>query len=118
MEQAPGPRGSPHAPQGGAGLALAALSPPTAKLESCWSSRLLSHLGQVAFWLPSTIASKRCRHSRQMYSKIGIVMGSAKIMATSIIKLRRIEPIFKVWLKLELHRNLTHSCRADTGAIA
>jgi hypothetical protein len=51
---------------------LACFSPPTAKLESCWLSRLLSHFGHAALLFPRTIASKRCWHCWQMYSKIGI----------------------------------------------
>jgi len=57
MEHAPGPRGSPHVPQETPGCS--AFSPPTEKLESCWLSLLLSHLGQLAFCFPRTMASKR-----------------------------------------------------------
>ena len=81
MEQEPGPRGSPQVPHAPMGLLLAgARSPPTAKLESCWLSRLLSHLGQAAFLFPSTIASKRCWHCRQMYSKIGMKNNSYNLI--------------------------------------
>jgi hypothetical protein len=89
MEQAPGPRGSPHDPQGPLGLAAAAdswdFSPRTAKLESCWLSRLLSHLGQAAFCVPRTIASNSWWHCWQTYSKIGILDGSGKIVIALII---------------------------------
>jgi hypothetical protein len=89
MEQAPGPRGSPHDPQGLLGLAEGAdswdFSPRTAKLESCWLSRLLSHLGQAAFCVPRTIASNSWWHCWQTYSKIGILDGSGKIVIALII---------------------------------
>jgi hypothetical protein len=89
MEQAPGPRGSPHDPQGPLGLAEAAdswdFSPRTAKLESCWLSRLLSHLGHAAFCVPRTIASNWWRHCWQTYSKIGMLDGSGKIVKALII---------------------------------
>lgn len=74
MEQAPGPRGSPQVPHAPTGPLACVFSPPTAKLESCWLSRLLSHFGHAAFLFPRTIASKRCWHCWQMYSKIGILM--------------------------------------------
>src|SRR6478609_5620500 len=89
MEQAPGPRGSPHDPQGPLGTAEAPdswdFSPRTAKLESCWLSRLLSHLGHAAFCVPRTMASNWWRHCWQTYSKIGISCGSVKIVTALII---------------------------------
>src|SRR6478609_6337783 len=89
MEQAPGPRGSPHDPQAPPGLAGAVgswdFSPRTAKLESCWLSRLLSHLGHAAFCAPRTMASNSWWHCRQTYSKIGILCGSVKIVTALII---------------------------------
>src|SRR5262249_24657351 len=75
-EQEPGPRGSPQLPQGpGSPLNEAAvlLPPLTANLESCWFSFLLSHFGHFGVFDPSTIASKRCSQSPQMYSNIGIL---------------------------------------------
>src|SRR5215472_10013310 len=60
-EQAPGPLGSPHVPQGPGSAANAdVLSPPlTANREICWSSFLLSHFGQAACCEPNTMLSKR-----------------------------------------------------------
>jgi hypothetical protein len=53
IEQAPGPRGSPHDPQAPAGLAeLDALFAETAKTESCGSNFLVWHLGHSALSLP------------------------------------------------------------------
>jgi hypothetical protein len=87
MEQEPGPRGSPQVPQAPPGLTpWADFSPPTAKLESCWLNRLLSHLGQAAFLFPMTIASKWWSHCWQMYSKIGIFGGSAKMIVNTYYK--------------------------------
>src|SRR6266508_1441737 len=78
-EHEPGPRGSPHEPHGPTGefsrpafvemLALAV----TAKTESCFSKRRLRQLGHAALLLPLTINSNRWRHSRQTYSKIGMI---------------------------------------------
>jgi hypothetical protein len=88
MEHAPGPRGSPHDPHGPLGTAEPAdwdFSPRTAKLESCWLSRLLSHLGQAAFCAPKTMASNWWLHCWQTYSKIGISDGSVKIVTASLL---------------------------------
>src|SRR5690348_5422419 len=85
MEQAPGPRGSPHDPQGdGAESAEGDESLATANLEICCVRRLLSHLGQRAFCWPSTMASNLCSHSRQMYSKIGIKVSSVKMIVNPL----------------------------------
>jgi hypothetical protein len=74
MEQAPGPPETPQVPppQFAALRVDEDFSPPTAKLETCWRSFLLSHLGQTGFRCPSTMASNWWSHSWQMYSKIGI----------------------------------------------
>ncbi len=48
-------------------------TPRTAKLESCRSSLLLWHFVHFGFCVLNTIASKRWSHSRQRYSKIGII---------------------------------------------
>src|SRR5689334_12806308 len=97
MEQEPGPRGSPHDPQapppGPAGAVGSwDFSPRTAKLESCWLSRLLSHLGHAAFCVPRTMASNWWLHCRQTYSKIGIWCGSVKIV-TALIIIRQAKPL-------------------------
>jgi hypothetical protein len=79
MLHAPGPRGSPQLPHGPlAGAAARDFSPPTAKLESCWLNRLLSHLGQAAFCLLITMASNWWLHCWQTYSKIGIFLAQLK----------------------------------------
>jgi hypothetical protein len=79
MLQEPGPRGSPQLPHGPlAGAAARDFSAPTAKLDNCWLSRLLSHLGQAAFCLPITMASNWWLHCWQMYSKIGILRARLK----------------------------------------
>ena len=61
MEQAPGPRGSPHDPQEPEGMDGDGPDPlaETANTESCGVSFLPSHLGHEAFSLPYTRASKR-----------------------------------------------------------
>src|SRR5471030_3498516 len=98
MEQAPRPRGSPHVPQAPLGLpASCDFSPRTAKLESCWLSRLLAHFGHAAFWPPSTMASKWCLHCWQTYSKIGISSGSVEIVVHPIIGCANV-PV-EAWLK-------------------
>ena len=59
-EQAPGPRGSPQAPQAlpADGVAeLLFVFALTANTESCGASSLLWHLGHAAFCLPYTKAS-------------------------------------------------------------
>src|SRR5690349_5033125 len=75
MEQAPGPRGSPHDPQA-PGEAEAGELPfaLTANTESCGASFTLWHLGHCAFSAPYTNASKGCSQSLQMYSKIGMTL--------------------------------------------
>lgn len=70
MEHEPGPRGSPHERQGV--IAEAELSFVTPNREICCCNFLLRHSGQVALSLPRTIASNRCEHFSQMYSKMGI----------------------------------------------
>src|SRR5258708_22532879 len=116
MEHAPGPRGSPHVPHVPPALASCAPSPPTAKLESCWLSRLLAHLGQAAFWLPRTIASNRWSHCWQMYSKIGILNGSFKIVATPYYK--DWNSSVETWLRPPIYPRLTSSSRGDICVIA
>ena len=73
MEQAPGPRGSPHDPQAPAegGLEAEPLL-DTANVESCGASCWLWHFGHSAFCRPYTRASNEWSQSLQMYSKIGI----------------------------------------------
>jgi hypothetical protein len=52
-EQAPGPRGSPHEPQGPLGVVeTEELFAETAKTESWGSSLVVWHLGHSAFSLP------------------------------------------------------------------
>ena len=86
MLQEPGPRGSPQLPHGPlAGAAARDFSPPTAKLDNCWLSRLLSQLGQAAFCLPITMASNWWLHSWQTYSKIGIFLAQLKYYSIIII---------------------------------
>src|SRR6476620_7307507 len=86
MLQAPGPRRSPQLSHGAlAGAAEWDFSPPTAKLDSCWLSRLLSHLGQAAFCLPITMASNWWLHCWQTYSKIGIFQARLKYYSIIII---------------------------------
>jgi hypothetical protein len=77
IEQAPGPRGSPHDPQPPDGPADSANDPElrlpaTANTESCGANCLLWHFGQDAFWLPKIRASNRCSHLVQTYSNIGM----------------------------------------------
>src|SRR5208283_4207914 len=43
------------------------------KVDNCCSSFAMWHLGHSAFCSPKTIASNLCPHSRQRYSKIGII---------------------------------------------
>ena len=85
-EHAPGPRGSPHDPQGELpekdGRETAPLFEETAKTESCGSSFLLWHFGHAAVCLPNIRASNSCWHSWQMYSKIGIKENSTKKIAS------------------------------------
>jgi hypothetical protein len=62
MEQAPGPRGSPHCPQPPAdGIRVAAAPWPVcaAKAENCRSSALLWHDGHDGVSAPRTRVSKR-----------------------------------------------------------
>ncbi len=79
MEQAPGPRGSPHEPQAPEAAADSPeeLRVDTAKTESCGAKCLPWHLGQAAFWLPKIRASNRCSHWVQTYSNIGMFCPSA-----------------------------------------
>ena len=80
MAQEPGPRGSPQLPQGpGAGREEGLLLGPTAKAESCCSSRLPlqeEHSGRPPRRELITRASKWWPHSLQMYSKMGMCAGS------------------------------------------
>src|SRR5262245_41721065 len=71
--QLPGPRGSPHVPQGPTGAGVADLVLDTAaKTDHCFSSPRLLHSGQNGWRSPVTKVSNRCWQSRQMYSKMGI----------------------------------------------
>jgi hypothetical protein len=75
MEQAPGPRGSPHDPQdpvGMAGWEDPPLFADTAKTESWGCSFLLWHFGHSAFCCPKTKASNSWLQRSQIYSKIGM----------------------------------------------
>ena len=75
MEQAPGPRGSPHAPQGAAARGAAAPSlPATANTESCLSRSALEQVGQTGRCPPWTSVSNAWWQLRQTYSKIGIFL--------------------------------------------
>jgi hypothetical protein len=69
MEQAPGPRGSPHEPQPREG-AVSARPPPeeTAKTERSLRRFRLSHAGQTGRVFPETNCSKLFPHARQRYS--------------------------------------------------
>src|SRR6266700_7661652 len=87
MEHEPGPRGSPQLPQDPPGaLVWRGFSPPTAKVESCCSSCLPSHLGHAGFCCPRTMVSKWWSHSRQTYSNIGINGCSVRISTTPYYK--------------------------------
>src|SRR5205085_11758399 len=69
----------------------AGFSPPTANLESCWSSFLLSHCGHWGSLEPSTMLSKWWSHLRQMNSKIGMDLASqVKIQVNTIINVRQL----------------------------
>jgi predicted alpha/beta-fold hydrolase len=84
MEQAPGPRECPHAPQGA--IFAEELSFVTPKREICCSSFVLRHCGHEAPSLPMTIASKRWEHFSQTYSKIGIQRTPLKLKSNIIIR--------------------------------
>jgi hypothetical protein len=73
MEQAPGPRGSPHVPHApGTDADDFEDLADTANTESCLSSDRLAHPGHTAGRLAVTRVSKARRQSRQTYSKSGI----------------------------------------------
>src|SRR5262249_48362247 len=74
MVQAPGPRGSPHVPQGpnDSLAAKSVLFPPTANTDNSRSSFVLWHEGHAGCCDPSTIVSNCCSHSLHRYSKMGI----------------------------------------------
>ena len=74
MEQAPGPRGSPHIPQGEAdGVAREDDEPfATANTDSCFSSSALAQAGQLAVSLSRVRYSKRWPQARHAYSNRGM----------------------------------------------
>jgi hypothetical protein len=75
IEQAPGPRGSPHAPHG-AGAGKSARGPdacaPTANVDSCLLSVRESHDGHAASRSARVRCSKWWPQDWQAYSKIGM----------------------------------------------
>jgi hypothetical protein len=72
MEQEPGPRGSPHDPQGPAtGADADAPFAETAKTDSLGVRFLPRHFGQMALSFPKTRASNSFWHVLHEYSKIG-----------------------------------------------
>jgi hypothetical protein len=75
LEQAPGPRGSPQAPQAAMGMASAAdPSPftPAANTDSCFSRDVLLHEGHSTVVDARTSVSKWLLHPLHTYSNIGI----------------------------------------------
>jgi hypothetical protein len=74
MEQAPGPRGSPHIPQGAADGVPGEDEGPfaTAKTDSCFSSSALSQAGQLAVSCPRVRYSKWWPQARHAYSNRGM----------------------------------------------
>src|SRR5215475_7368058 len=99
MVQAPGPRGSPHVPQGpnDSLAAKSVLFPPTANTDNSRSSFVLWHEGHAGCCAPSTIVSNCCSHSLHRYSKMGIAPPSLQphcvsgISAEEIV-VRRAQP--------------------------
>jgi hypothetical protein len=72
MEQEPGPRGSPHDPQGPAiGADADAPFAETAKTASLGVRFLPRHFGQMALSFPKTRVSNSFWHVLHEYSKIG-----------------------------------------------
>jgi hypothetical protein len=74
MEQAPGPRGSPHMPQGEAeGVAREDDEPfATANTDSCFSSSALAQAGQLGVSRSRVRYSKWWPQARQAYSNRGM----------------------------------------------
>lgn len=74
MEQAPGPRGSPQAPQppglqAGPSNRAAELPPILgANVENCFSSSVLAQVGQAGDWSARVRYSKCRPHERHAYS--------------------------------------------------
>jgi len=75
MEQEPGPRGSPHDPQGPAtGADADGPFAETAKTDSFGVRFLPRHFGQTALSFPKTRASNSFWHVLHEYSKIGTLL--------------------------------------------
>jgi hypothetical protein len=75
MEQAPGPRGSPHIPQGAAeGVAAREDDAPfaTANTDSCFSSSALAQAGQLGVSRSRVRNSKWWPQARHAYSNRGM----------------------------------------------
>lgn len=75
MEQAPGPRGSPHDPQGDAEGVLSGDEAPfaTANTDSCFSSSALAHAGQLGDSRSRVRYSKWWPQARHAYSNNGMM---------------------------------------------
>src|SRR5690242_13924912 len=90
-EQAPGPRGSPHMPQGPADATAGADwlgdGAPTANTESCFWSSALAHDGHAGVSPALVRNSKRWPQERQAYSKSG--MHSIVPQKTVVFRRRR-----------------------------
>lgn len=73
MEQAPGPRGSPHIPQGAADGVLGEDEGPvaTANPDSCFSSSALAQAGQLGASRSRVRYSKWWPQARHAYSNKG-----------------------------------------------
>jgi hypothetical protein len=78
IEQEPGPRGSPQEPQPPPDPDVTGHPPvaPTPNAENCLSNAVALQPGQAGTALPCTNSSKRWLHSRQTYSKMGMVLYS------------------------------------------
>ena len=75
MEQAPGPRGSPHIPQGAADGAPSEDEEPfaTANTDSCFSSSALAQAGQLGASPSRVRYSKWWPQARHAYSNSGML---------------------------------------------
>ncbi len=75
MEQAPGPRGSPHVPQGAADAVLSEDEGPfaTANTDSCFSSSALAQAGQLGDSRSRVRYSKWWPQARHAYSNNGMM---------------------------------------------
>jgi hypothetical protein len=75
MEQLPGPRGSPHIPQGAADGVLSEDEGPfaTANTDSCFSSSALAQAGQLGVSLSRVRYSKWWPQARHAYSNRGMM---------------------------------------------